>query len=202
MHKSSYEKMCWFRENFLDDMEYLKILDIGSLDTSNTNFNYKSIFNNNKWIYEGLDFENGNNVDILIDNIYNIPEIKSDSYDVVISGQLFEHLKFFWLTMGEIKRILKPGGVCCIIAPSDGPDHGISNDCYRFSEDGMKALATYVNFDVLHVSTNKSDEAKPWNDTCLIAQKRDSFNHPNSDINERISLLENKMDDLIINIKK
>ena len=132
MHKSSYDKMNWFKNNYLNTKNYLKILDIGSLDTSGNNYNYKSIFNEAKWSYEGLDFINGNNVDIFIEDIYNIREIDDDSYDVVISGQLFEHLGFFWLTMGEISRILKPGGFCCIIAPSGGPKHGIEeHDCYR-----------------------------------------------------------------------
>ena len=64
MHKGSHEKMLWFKNNFLDENDYLKVLDIGSLDTSGNDYNYKSIFNEAKWSYEGLDFKNGNNVDI------------------------------------------------------------------------------------------------------------------------------------------
>ena len=149
MHKSSHDKMNWFKNNFLDKRNYLNILDIGSLDTSGNNYNYKSIFNEPNWSYDGLDFRKGKNVDIITADIYNIQEIADESYDVVICGQLFEHLGFFWLTMGEISRILKPGGFCCIIAPSGGPKHGIEDaDCYRFYEDGMRGLANYVNFDI------------------------------------------------------
>lgn len=194
MHKSSYEKMKWFKNTYLKDNNYLNILDIGSLDTEGKDFNYKSIFNNENWEYTGLDFEKGYNVDIVAGDIYNLLEIPDRSYDVVVSGQLFEHLKFFWITMSEIERILKPGGYCCIIAPSDGPKHGISKyDCYRFSTDGMKSLAEYVNMDVIHCSTDV--DAKPWCDTCLVAKKKD-FKLPGADISDRITCLEGKMDSI------
>lgn len=197
MHKTTYDKMNWFKNNYLNPEEPMTILDVGSLDTSDNNYNYKSIFENPKWDYKGLDFENGKNVDILVKDIYNWQEINNNSYDVIISGQLFEHLGFFWLTMNEIARVLKPGGICCIIVPSDGPKHGSSNiDCYRFKEDSMEFLAKYVDFNVLHISTNTSKESKPWNDTCLVAKK--PGNSDNSiNLEQRINNLESKLDTLI-----
>lgn len=99
--------------------------------------------------------------------------------------------------MNEIARVLKPGGICCIIVPSDGPKHGSSNiDCYRFKEDSMEFLAKYVDFNVLHISTNTSKESKPWNDTCLVAKK--PGNSDNSiNLEQRINNLESKLDTLI-----
>ena len=203
MHKTTYDKMFWFKNTYLDSSDDLKILDIGSLDTTGKNYNYKSIFNSSNWNYSGLDIIDGENVDILVDDIYNITEIEDNSYDVIISGQLFEQLKFFWITMSEIARILKPGGFCCIIVPSGGPKHGaLGHDCYRFYGDGMAALAKYVDFDILHVSTNYSDEAKPWCDSCLVAKK------PNSNINyfieleNRVNNVEIKLDEILKAINK
>ena len=162
--------MKWFKENYLDNDDSLNILDVGSLDNSGKNYNYKSTFDSSNWRYDGLDFENGDNVDILVDDIYNWDMIPNKSYDVVISGQFFTHLKYFWKVMSEIDRVLKDGGIICIIAPSAGPKHGaVNKDCYRFYEDGFGALAKYVNFEILHLSTNIT--AIPWCDTCLIAKK-------------------------------
>lgn len=198
MHKTTHNKMKWFKDTYLNKNESLEILDVGSLDTSGKNFNYKSIFNENNWNYTGLDFQNGKNVDILVDDIYNWFEIEDNSYDVIISGQLFEHLEYFWLAMGEIERVLKPGGYCCIIAPSGGNKHGVADtDCYRFNEDGMKAIANYVDFEVLHISTNKDKEAHPWCDTCLVA-KKEGINANTEEIEQRINNLEDKLD-LILN---
>lgn len=202
MHKTTYNKMLWFRNIYLNRSNDLHILDIGSLDTTGKNYNYRSIFDLPNWDYVGLDFIDGENVDILVKDIYNILEIDDNSYDVVISGQLFEHLEFFWITMSEINRILKPGGYCCIIAPSGGPKHGLKYDCYRFYEDGMAALARYVDFEILYVSTNISDEAKPWCDTCLIAKKPNSHVNEFRELDSRLINLENKLDKILTNINK
>lgn len=196
MHRSSYDKMIWFKNKYLKNKYSLDILDIGSLDTTGKNFNYRNIFDSPNWNYKGLDNIAGENVDIIVRDIYNITEIKDNSYDVVISGQFFEHLKFFWITMKEIERILKPGGFCCIIAPSGGPKHGASkNDCYRFYKDSMKFLAKYVDFEILHVSTDYSKKAKPWCDTCLIAKKH--ANENDIKLEKRIESLEKEINDII-----
>lgn len=202
MHKTTYDKMLWFKNTYLNSSNDLDILDIGSLDTSNKNYNYRSIFDLSNWNYVGLDFIDGKNVDILVEDIYNMFEIEDNSYDVVISGQLFEHLEFFWITMLEIKRILKPGGYVCIIAPSGGPKHGSGFDCYRFYEDGMAALARYVDFEILHVSTNYSDAAKPWCDSCLVAKKPNSNFKDIKELEERISVVESKLDEVLRSINK
>ncbi|SDA61822.1 methyltransferase domain-containing protein [Methanobrevibacter millerae] len=202
MHKTTHDKMLWFKNIYLNSSKDLDILDIGSLDTSGKNYNYRSIFDLPNWNYVGLDFIDGDNVDILVDDIYNILEIEDTSYDVIISGQLFEHLEFFWITMSEISRILKPGGFCCIIAPSSGPKHGLKYDCYRFYEDGMAALARYVDFEILHVSTNHADEAKPWYDTCLVAKKPDSYINDFIELDNRISNIESKLDMILSDLNK
>lgn len=202
MHKTTYDKMLWFKNLYLNDLSGLNILDIGSLDTTGKNYNYKSIFDSPDWNYVGLDIMDGANVDILVKDIYDINEIEDGSYDVVISGQFFEHLEFFWITMCEIERILKPGGFCCIIAPSGGPKHGVSeHDCYRFYEDGMAALARYVDFEILHVSTNYSDDAKPWCDSCLVAKKSDTNIKDFAELENRVNIIENKLDEIFKIIK-
>ena len=67
-----------------------------------------------------MDIQKGPNIDIVVSDIYNWIEIEDNSFDVVVSGQAFEHMEFFWKAIKEIERILKPGGLCCIIAPSAG----------------------------------------------------------------------------------
>lgn len=165
MHQTSVDKMKMFKDGYLDVGEKLSVLDIGSLDINGT---YKFIFNEVNWEYKGADIEIGPNVDIVLESMYKWNNIDDESFDVIISGQTFEHIEFFWLTMEEINRILKPGGHCCLIAPSKGEYHGYPLDCYRFSADGFRALAKYVNFDVLHCLT---DTVSHWGDTCLITKK-------------------------------
>ena len=169
MHKSSYDNMQIFVDKYLQTFENIRILDIGSYDVNGT---YKPLFNKLGWEYIGLDIEKGKNVDIVVGDIYNWKkEVQSDSFDVVISGQAFEHIEYIWLTMQEIARSMKPGGICCIIAPSAGPAHKYPVDCWRFYADGFKALAKYAKLDVVQVYVDK--KAPVWRDCVLIAKKGD-----------------------------
>lgn len=202
MHKNSHSKMEWFKNTYLSTSSNLEILDVGSLDGTG-NYNYSDIFDEKNWTYTGLDIQAGNNVDIVVSDIYNWFEIEDNAYDVIISGQFFEHLEFFWLTMSQIARVLKPGGYVCIIVPSNGPKHGGNMpNCYRFYEDGLRALAKYVNFEVLHASVDTRKEAEPWNDACLVAHKSGHLTHEDTkELEGRMNNLEGKLDSILDALK-
>jgi len=176
MHLSSLEKMQDFRQAFLDgrEAENLTVYDLGSQDV---NGSYRQIFNEKAWSYIGLDMEEGRNVDIVLRNPYDWKEIPANSGDVLISGQAFEHIRFFWLTMLEIRRVLKPGGLCCIIAPSGGHEHRYPVDCWRFYPDGFEALAAFAGLEVRKISTQwlpdprYTEESNEWRDSVLICEK-------------------------------
>jgi SAM-dependent methyltransferase len=193
--------MEWFKNTYLSVANKLKILDVGALDTQG--YNYSTIFNEKNWNYEGLDIKDGTNVDIVVTDIYNWFEVEDNTYDVVISGQFFEHLEFFWLTMAQIERVLKPGGYVCIIVPSEGPKHGKGmQNCYKFYENGLRAMARYVDLEVIHVVVDTREEAKPWCDACLVAHKPGFFsNDDTNQLEERINNLEGKLDTILETIE-
>lgn len=175
MHKSSFCKMQDFVANYLADKknQRLYILDIGSQDV---NGSYKPLFENPLWKYHGLDTAAGKNVDIIVKDNYKWNEISDSSFDVVISGQAFEHIEYPWLTMQEISRVLKKDGLICIIAPSSGPEHKYPLDCWRIYPDGFKALAKWAKLEPLSVYTQWDDEgydqdSAMWHDSVLIAKQ-------------------------------
>ena len=177
MHLSSILRMKWVLENFVESTNdsRLRVLDVGSYDVNGT---YKTLFPAADFEYVGIDMEEGPNVDLVVKTPYEWPEFESDSFDLVISGQAFEHNEFFWLTMEEIARVLKPGGKVCVIAPNGFAEHRFPVDCYRFFADGMIAMARYVQLEVLHASVNASPEGEEdtWcseveADAMMVAQK-------------------------------
>lgn len=175
MHIGSLDKMKKFVDKYLKDYQdkNLKILDVGSQDV---NGSYKQFFNSPKWNYTGLDMVPGNNVDVVLKDVYNWTEIKSNSYDVIVTGQVFEHVEYIWVTILEIARTLKEGGLCCIIAPSNGSEHRYPVDCWRYYPDGFRALAKYAGLNVLEVYTQWQNVGYPdgsdiWKDSVLICQK-------------------------------
>lgn len=176
MHQSSYDKMLDFKNRFLNSRIGTSqvILDLGSQDINGT---YKNIFSEPGWKYSGLDMEPGENVDVVLKDPYSWKEISSNSADVVISGQAIEHVEYFWVTMLEIARVLKPGGLCCIIAPSGGPEHRFPVDCWRFYCDGFKALSKFALLQEIETyqqkepNDNYTDSSNLWLDSVLICKK-------------------------------
>ena len=175
MHKSSIKRMEWFAKEFEQELTGKNVLDIGSY---NVNGCYREIFETKDINYTGLDMEEGPNVDIIPQSTYCWKEINDDEYTGVISGQAFEHIEFFWITMEEIVRVTKKDGLICIIAPNGFNEHRYPVDCWRFFTDGMVALARYFNLEIVHAHTNAAPSVKDtqWYsvdcaDTMLVARK-------------------------------
>lgn len=174
MHTSSYMNMEQFIKNHLPQGKRLRIADIGSQDVGQ-NSSYKPLFSL-EHDYVGCDMVPGHNVDVVLKNPYHWKELKSKSFDVVISGQAFEHIPYVWITMSEISRILKEDGLCCIIAPSNGILHRYPLDCWRFYEDGFRALAQYTGLKTVEVITQRTKADCSyfdpiWQDTVFVGRK-------------------------------
>lgn len=167
MHKSSMEHVQRLAGQYLAQREGepLHIIDIGSYDV---NGSYKPFFGRSGWRYTGVDLAAGPNVDVVLQSPYRLP-FDSHSVDVIVSGQAFEHVEFFWLTWMEMARVLKPGGLIFLLAPSRGPEHRYPQDCWRFYPDAYRALAKYVGMELLEVSTDwephADPDSAPWGDT-------------------------------------
>jgi SAM-dependent methyltransferase len=143
MHKSSYLKMQCFFDAYGDTIKALHpeagILEVGS-KAYHGQRSYKALIDPARFAYTGLDLEAGLNVDIVPASGYVWDEIGDDRFSACISGQTFEHNPFFWVTFLEIARVLRPGGLACIIAPGGGHVHRYPYDCWRFYPDSWAAL--------------------------------------------------------------
>ena len=176
VHASSSEKVRLLREHYLAACEQqpLSILDVGSAVIGpQPNSNRTELFNPN-WSYTGLDIEPGSNVDLIPSDIYDWRNVADASYDIVVCSQVFEHTQFFWITITEIARVLKPFGLLFLMAPSSGPLHRYPYDCWRFYEDGLPTLATWADLDVIESAVQRRpvySADNHWRDATLLAQR-------------------------------
>jgi len=92
--------------------------------------------------YIGLDMAAGPGVDVVIKPNAPLPLV-SASADIVIASSVFEHDLYFWETFLELVRIVKPGGVLYINAPSNGLYHRYPVDNWRFYPDCGKVLESW-----------------------------------------------------------
>lgn len=173
MHESSMLRMKWFVKHYVNGGK--KVLDVGSYGVNGT---YKELFKGMDIQYVGADIEKGPNVDVVLKQTYCWDCFEDEEFDYIISGQALEHIEYPWLTMQEIYKKLKWGGIICIIAPNSTREHKYPVDCYRYFGDGFTALAKWANFTVLDVSVAGVPEmsvSHEWdsvhNDVCLIAMK-------------------------------
>ncbi|MDD4319304.1 MAG: class I SAM-dependent methyltransferase [Candidatus Peribacteraceae bacterium] len=77
-------------------------------------------------------------VDIIAD-AHALP-LPTDSIDGVVCEFLLEHVPDPQRVVGEILRILKPGGCAYLAAPFVYPFHASPNDFQRWSREGMKKM--------------------------------------------------------------
>lgn len=70
---------------------------------------------------------------------YSYP-IADDAFDIVVSGNVIEHVKKIWTWMRELTRITKPGGYVITVNPVNWAYHANPVDCWRIFPEGAKAL--------------------------------------------------------------
>ena len=173
MHISSYQHVQDLTQRYLANMagQQLNIFDIGSYDV---NGSYKELFLNKQWQYTGIDMREGPNVDKVMSNPYKLP-INTHQADVLVSGQAFEHIEYFWLSWLDMVRATKPGGYIFLIAPSRGPEHRFPVDCWRFYPDAYRALARFGQMQLEEVTTDWEPSEHPdsaaWGDTVGVFKK-------------------------------
>jgi SAM-dependent methyltransferase len=70
---------------------------------------------------------------------YSLP-FPSGTFDVVVSGQVLEHVSKVWIWFAELGRVCKPNGYVVTVNPVSWPYHEAPLDCWRVFPDGMRAL--------------------------------------------------------------
>lgn len=147
MHQSCYDQMKLCVEFYLNKDEHYRVLDIGSRRVGKGHLTHPSLFTDYDVDYVGADIVAGPNVDVVMRKPYRLP-LKSNSVDVVMTNQAFEHIAFPWASLLEMSRVVKPNGYIFVVAPSRGHRHGIT-DCWRYYPDSMRALAGFARLNVV-----------------------------------------------------
>lgn len=94
--------------------------------------------------WETLDVVQRPGVNHVAVNDYQFP-FPDSSFDIVLAGQVIEHVKKIWKWVPELQRICKPGGHVCLVSPLSWPYHEAPVDCWRIYPEGMKALCEESN---------------------------------------------------------
>ena len=171
MNATGMEKIRLFRDFYVPAGG--RVLDVGSMAVGAVSA--RDLFEPG-FGYLGLDIEPANNVDFVPADPYLWAELENESFDAVVSANVFEHNPYFWITMAEIARVLKIGGHACIVTPSRGGVHRYPLDCWRLYPDATAALAAYTGLEPIESYTERPRFRKVtfgqrWRDHLSIIRK-------------------------------
>ena len=81
-------------------------------------------------------------------DVHHLP-FEQSTFDIVYSAASFEHYYNPWQVAGEVKRVLKPGGIFCGLIAFIQPWHGDSY--YHFSHLGTRHMLEKLDMEVLDI---------------------------------------------------
>ncbi|MES2479668.1 MAG: class I SAM-dependent methyltransferase [Bacteroidota bacterium] len=137
-----YEEIC-IRSGYLKG----RLLDFGCGTKP-----YKHLFNNVEE-YIGLDFESdrvkGEKTET--DIIYDGKTIPADdnSFDSILSTEVFEHLFDLQGALKELNRVLKPGGLMLFTCPFSFGEHESPYDFARYTSFALKSILQSNGFEIV-----------------------------------------------------
>ncbi len=80
----------------------------------------------------------------IIADLANCPEVPAESFDCIILTQTLQYIPDCAAAVGNVWRLLKPGGIALISVPMlsrlDAPPGGGYEDCWRFPPNGLRLL--------------------------------------------------------------
>ena len=113
------------------------ILDVGCGDMP-----YYPLFASVAREYEGTDVEPGPHVRYVcpVEELV-VPDA---SFDLVLCTQVLEHVRDPAVALGEIARVLRPGGYAFVSTHGVWPFHPYPGDFWRWTQQGLEALFGYA----------------------------------------------------------
>jgi SAM-dependent methyltransferase len=169
MHSSAYEHGRLFFELYWRP-EFTEVVELGSQNVNGSLRDHCPVGAR----YVGMDMAPANGVDLIVTPGEPFP-IADDSVDVAVTSSAFEHDVCFWDTFLDLMRVLKPGGLLYVNAPSNQAFHRYPVDCWRFYPDAGYALTVWASRRGVSVDLLESFVAKPhdgdWADYVAVFRK-------------------------------
>ena len=151
MHSNALKLARDFAAKHLPDQTQTSLLEVGSYDV---NGSYREVFTSVRE-YVGLDIRPGPGVDVVATE-YAYP-LWLGRFELIVCGQVLEHVEKPWLVVAEIARIVRPGGLVYLAAPWRWEVHDFPRDCWRLLPDGMKALMRDAGIEAVECFMDEDD---------------------------------------------
>lgn len=115
-----------------------RVIEVGSYNYNGTLRD--TVLELNPAEYIGVDLCHGPGVDMLCDVENLVEKFGMDSFDLVISTCMLEHVRGWDRAVSNIKNICKAGGIILLIVPAVWEYHGCPYDFWRFDSKDVQQL--------------------------------------------------------------
>ena len=131
-----------------------KILEVGSLDV---NGSFRPIaMTLNPLLYIGIDILKGKGVDIVCKAEEITKQWDKETFDVVITTCVFEHIELWKEAISNIKNILIKNGLIFFIVPAIWPLHEYPYDFWRYSIEDVKEIFADCIIEEIEYNSNQT----------------------------------------------
>ena len=97
--------------------------------------------------YIGMDYLTDRSSPDVIGSAMEIP-LPDSAYDTVVCTEVLEHVPEPAKALGEMYRVLKPGGSMILSTPMYWPRHEVPYDYFRYPYDGLLELVKKTGFEI------------------------------------------------------
>ena len=128
---------------FIDELRQIphpRVIELGTRRQQGQGKTRHSVWVPHAAAFVGVDYEPGEDVDMVADAHELSKHVPCESVDAVIACSVFEHIRYPWIAALEIARVLKPGGFVFIHTHQTFALHAHPHDYWRFSTEGLTTL--------------------------------------------------------------
>ncbi len=126
-------------ELIISDVAGKRVLEVGSYDVNGSVRDGIEMLGCAEYV--GVDMRDGPGVDVVCDAVNLVERFGVESFDIIISTEMMEHVEHWRAAISNIKRVCKRGGLILITTRSRGfPKHDYPGDFWRFEVNDMKTI--------------------------------------------------------------
>jgi SAM-dependent methyltransferase len=144
-----------------------EVLDVGALDVNGSLRPFVESLGPDRYV--GVDIAPGPSVDEVVDASRLVEHFGAESFDLVITTEMIEHIRDWQTVVANLKRVVRPGGLLLVTTRSIGFHyHGYPFDFWRYEPEDMRAI--FADFEILAL---ERDTDAPG--VFMLARKPDAY---------------------------
>jgi len=161
-----------------------RVLEVGGVVGPKSLLGFPELEQAERYCLNLVNFPSDAGVTAMTGNANDMPMFGDASFDLVMSNATLEHDRHFWLSISEMQRVTKPGGLLVIGVPGyvkggdtgPGRDRGLRTvthrvhyrfDYYRFSEQAVREVF-FAGMDDVEVSAMPQVAKDVSEERCIV----------------------------------